>query len=210
MTSKWFRKRRKGESQKAYKKAYKKAWEQLPKRKAYNQSPKRKARLKELNQSPKRKAYRKVYAKSSKGKARIRAWNRSAKAKASNTRWRQSPKGKAWQKAYEQTHKRKAAERNTSARLHLMRALRDKKKLKNGWPDAGTIEQKIGFDWVRSDQWRRAAWVESRGEKFRLLFAKTHEAAVFGPRKITTFERHAKDLGMIKEWNKLTEKESAG
>ena len=79
--------------------------------------------------------------------------------------------------------------------------------LLNGWPDAGRLEQKIGGDWVREEQWRRAAQAHSKGIIFKLLFAASHEDAAFTNKyRIISFEKYSKQLGMVKEWNQLVKK----
>jgi hypothetical protein len=144
------------------------------------------------------KAYLKVWHKSPAGKLSAKRSDkgrqRSSAYKLQQKRWHQSPTGKL-------TFQRSESRRN------LRKALRIKGPLLNGWPDAGRIEQKLGRDSVRSEQWRRAAQAHTKGIVFSLLFAATHEDAMYTKKyKIISFEEYAKQLGMLKEWNKLVRK----
>lgn len=81
--------------------------------------------------------------------------------------------------------------------------------LRHGWPDAENIEQKIGSDYVLSNQWIRAAWFESRRKihpAIVLFFAKTHDDAVRKIGRRISFKDYARELGCSNEWQKLVEK----
>ena len=79
--------------------------------------------------------------------------------------------------------------------------------VRNGWPDAGIIEQKIACDGVSADQWRRAAWAHvEKSIFFQLLFADTHEDALYPTkRRIISFEDYAQELGMFDTWKRLVQ-----
>ncbi len=141
------------------------------------------------------KAYNKIRDKSPIAELVRKRWNKTPVAKLAKNRrrqrWRKSPAGMRMHRAED-------------SRKYLRKALQMRGPLLNGWPDAGRIEQKIGSDPIRAEQWRRAAHAVTKGIIFSLLFAATHEDAAYTKKyKIISFEEYAKQLGMLKEWNKL-------
>lgn len=180
-------------------------------RQKYNQIPKIKSRRQKYqqkyNRTTKRKNSLKKYRQSQRGRQYRKNWLRTPKGKLSRKTWRKSRKGKINRQRFSRSPKGKTIKRHSASRIGLLEALKTKTSLINGWPDAGLIEQKIGADRVRQDQWRRAARLLSHGIALRLLFASSHESAVFDKHKTITFSDYAKQLGMTKEWKKLLMKE---
>src|SRR5579862_7367330 len=89
-------------------------------------------------------------------------YNHSDKGYAARIKYNDSPKGrkamrKAW-KNYSKTEKRQAHESRRSLRRALLQF--DVLGKLEGWPDALNVEQKIGLDFVRPCQWRRAASIK--------------------------------------------------
>lgn len=163
---------------------------QVAGKRASSQARKRGASGKEV-----RRAYLNAY-----GRVRDQSPIGKVKKKRNNQRYRSSPKGRI----YRSSLKAKTTVQECKSRRSLKTAWGMKNNsLDNGWPDAARIEQKVGSDSVQIDQWRRAAWVSSKGVVLYLLFVKTHEEAVFGKPKIISFRNYAKELGMLKEWNRL-------
>jgi hypothetical protein len=191
--------------------------------KASAQARKRKAPTEQILSAYSR-AYRKVWKNSPAGKESDKKWNRSPAKKKLLKKWRESPAGRKWRKNWRRSPKgrlsrqkwnnkwnnspaSRQAKKESTSRKHLMKALQMKGPLLNGWPDARRLEQKIGRDSVRVEQWRRAAQAYAKGIVFNLLFAATHEDAAYTEKyKIISFEEFAKQLGMAKEWDELVRK----
>jgi hypothetical protein len=166
-------------------------------RKAYAKARKEGASTERATSAYKR-AYDKVWRQSPAGKLWKKRWRRSPAGREANRKWQSS-----WNKTVVGRKKRQRID----SRRYLRRAIQMKGPLLNGWPDARLLEQKIGGDFVRSDQWRRAAQACAMGIVFSLLFAATHEDAAYTKKyKIISFKEYAKQLGMIREWTELVRK----
>jgi hypothetical protein len=80
--------------------------------------------------------------------------------------------------------------------------------LEGGWPDAGTVETKIGTDYLGVKQWIRAAWLKKHHKTdVQILWAKTYEAAVLGPlvlyKSIEEYIKSFKHREALRLWRRL-------
>lgn len=79
---------------------------------------------------------------------------------------------------------------------------------RNGWPDAGDVEQKLGSDHLRKEQWLRAAWFLKYYKKdIKILIAKSNLDAVLGNIKVYNsvhdYLKIFNNRELIKDWARL-------
>ncbi len=73
------------------------------------------------------------------------------------------------------------AQKSSTQLSAALRAVERQEMTRNGWPDAATVEQKIGRDSIDKNQWIRAAWLFKKYNIVVSLFwSKNHLNAVVG------------------------------
>lgn len=92
-------------------------------------------------------------------RAALRKWHREHPEANRKYRREHRDELRAYFLKWNREHRELNGDRSSRGTLKRAQKLRT---LKYGWPDAQNVEQKIGSDYIRPDQWVRAAWHESR------------------------------------------------